>query len=267
MDESAPRAQSSAPMPARSPRTRSVLAATGLLVIGLSPFAVAKTGDFLREGKRNGTTTKETEIISRISAGNGPKGGYSTRQSNVSSSGGGAVYGCRAGSVSSSKPCVRANNLSTGRAFEFNSIKGVVVGTITAGSGGDAKKPFTTNATGVATGLNADRVDGRSAGEIVSDAAAKNSFAQVSLAGTAVQSRGVPAGGVTNPPGAGTYSVVVNGDLTSCALSATVTGTSAGQATVTPAVAADKKTTTVDVRTFDGGGAADDRGFHLTAVC
>ena len=36
-------------------------------------------------------------------------------------------------------------------------------GLITVGGGGDAKKPFTTNATGVATGLNADRVDGADA--------------------------------------------------------------------------------------------------------
>ncbi len=166
MDDSSARAQSKPRSLRRSPRTRSVLAATALLAIGLSPFAVAKTGDFLREGKRNGTTTKETEVISRISAGNGPKGGYATRQSNVSGSGGGAIYGCRASSLASSKPCVRANNLSTGRAFEFSTLKGLVAGIITAGSGGDTKKPFVTNATGVATGLNADRVDSKSASEL-----------------------------------------------------------------------------------------------------
>jgi hypothetical protein len=251
----------------RSPTTRSVLLATGILVVAISPFAAAKSGDFLREGKRNGTTKSETEIVSRIAAGTGTKGGYSTRQSNLSSSGGGAVYGCRANSLASSKPCIRANNLSSGRAFEFNS-RGLTGGVITLGTGGDTKKPFVTNATGVATGLNADRVDGKDASDIVTEAAAKNSFAQVTPGGTAAQTRGVPANGVSDlPAGAGTYTVVFNGDLTACALSATVIGTSAGQVTVTPTVAADKQTTTVDVRTFDGGGAPADHGFHLTAIC
>ncbi|MDQ3677182.1 MAG: hypothetical protein M3401_10330 [Actinomycetota bacterium] len=267
MDDATPRDQSSPRKSHRSPRTRSVLAATGILVIGLTPFAVAKSGDFLREGKRNGTTTKETEIISRIAASAGPKGGYSTRQSNLSSSGGGAIYGCRASSASTSDPCLRSNNLSSGRAFEFNSLKGLVAGVITVGSGGDTKKPFVTNATGVATGLNADRVDGRSAQEIVGEAQALNSFAHVTAGGSAGATRGVPSGGVTNPAGAGTYAVVFSGDQSRCALSATVTGADAGQATVTPTVAADKKTTAVAVRTFDGGGTAADRGFHLTAIC
>jgi hypothetical protein len=268
MDESTPRAQSKAPASRRSPRMRSVLAATGLLVIGLSPFAVARTGDVLRQGKRNGTTTRETEIISRVRASNGPTGGYATRQSNVSSSGGGAVYGCRANSKSTSEPCIRANNLSTGRAFEFNALKGLVAGVITAGQGGDSTKPFVTNATGVATGLNADRVDSKSAADIVSDAAARNSFAQVTAAGVAAQTRGVASDGVSAlPAGDGTYTVVFNGDLSACALSSTIVGTLAGQSTVTPDVAADKKTTVVDVRTFDGAGVPADRGFHLTAVC
>jgi hypothetical protein len=92
-------------------------------------------------------------------------------------------------------------------------------------------------------------------------------FAQVTDGGNAVETRGVPTGGVTNPANSGTYDVVFNGDLTSCALSATITGTTAGQITATPTVAADKKTTTVDVRTFNGSGAATDRPFHLVANC
>jgi len=143
-----------------SPRTRSVLLATGLLVVGLSPFAVARTGDALREGVRNGTAKKETQIIGSIKRSSKATGGYTTRQSNLSKSGGGAIYGCRASSSSKSETCVRANNLSNGRAFEFNAEDGLIAGVITAGKGGDSKKPLTTNATGVATGLNADEVDG-----------------------------------------------------------------------------------------------------------
>lgn len=149
----------------KAPRTRSVLLATGVLAVGLSSFAIAATGDPLRQGVRNGTTTSETEIIGNLKSATGLKGGYVTRQSNLSSSGGGAIYGCRSQAGGSSatpaqNPCVRANNLSVGLAFEFNATSGAVAGTINAGAGGDTKKPFTTNATGIATGLNADRVDG-----------------------------------------------------------------------------------------------------------
>lgn len=157
----------------RAPRTRSVVLATGMLVIGVSPFAIAATGDALREGKRNGTTTSETEIIGNLKSSTGLKGGYVTRQSNLSSSGGGAIYGCRSqegGSAAkpAQNPCVRANNLSKGLAFEFNASNGDVVGAISAGAGGDSKKPFITNATGIATGLNADRLDGAHLSEILS---------------------------------------------------------------------------------------------------
>jgi hypothetical protein len=157
----------------RGPRTRSVLLATGVLVLGLAPFGVAATGDALREGQRNGTATRETEIISRTDETGRNKGGYATRQSNLSASGGSAIYGCRAGTGTKTNPCLRANNLENGLAFEFNATKGDLGGTLTVGKGGDARKPFTTNATGVATGLNADRVDGQGASEIADAATAK----------------------------------------------------------------------------------------------
>ncbi len=160
----------------RAPRTRSVVLASAVLAVGISPFAVAATGDALREGVRNGTTNRETEIVSNIAAGSGAKGGYATRQSNLSSSGGGAIYGCRSGAggtPSNQLPCIRANNLSAGRAFEFNAQNGLLGGSITVGNGGDTRKPFTTNATGVADGLNADRVDGLDAAQVVASARAK----------------------------------------------------------------------------------------------
>jgi hypothetical protein len=277
------------PLAGTSPRTRSVLLATGLLVVGISPFAVARTGGNLREGVRNGTTVRETEIVSNVGSTTAPKGGYATRQSNLSSSGGGAVYGCRSqagGSAATPRPqnpCVRANNLSTGFAFEFQATSGDSAGLITVGPGGDARKPFTTNATGVATGLNSDRVDGLDAAQIVSAARAKASldadtldgrdaadflprFAQVSDAGTLGQSRGVRAtDGVTHTAASGVYEVAFTGDLSACAMSATVTGAAPGEITATPAVAAG--ITTVTVRTASSAGVAADRAFHLTASC
>ena len=160
-----------------SPRMRSVVVAAGIIGVVAAPMGVAATGQGLREGVRNGTATKETQIIGNFGATTGLTGGYVTRQSNLSTSGGGAVYGCRSGAGGSSvnppqNPCVRANNLARGFAFEFNATSGDVVGTINSSTGGDTKKPFTTNATGVATGLNADRVDGLDAAQIAGAATA-----------------------------------------------------------------------------------------------
>ena len=204
--------------------------------------------------------------------------GYSTRQSNLSPSGGGAVYGCRSqagGSAAQPRPqnpCIRANNLSTGYAFEFNASDGLVAGLITVAKGGDTSKPFTTNATGVATGLNADRVDGKHAEDIAKDAVAASQalrpFAQVTGNGTVEQSRGVQANGVSDAPaGAGSSTIVFTGDLSACALNATLIGTGPGQISVTPTVAANKTTTSVEVRTFNATGMPDNRAFHVSANC
>ncbi|MFP5364461.1 MAG: hypothetical protein ACLGI5_17220 [Thermoleophilia bacterium] len=272
----------------RAPRTRSVVAATSLLVLCVAPFAAAGTGDPVREGVRNGTTTKETEIISNINSTTATKGGYSTRQSNLSASGGGAIYGCRSKAGGSAakplpqNPCVRANNLSTGYAFEFNASNGPVVGLISAGTGGDSKKPFVTNATGVATGLNADRLDNLDAAQIVAAARTKAGldadtvdgkdstdlqarYAQVAADGTAGTTRGVNTDGVTNPAGDGTYAVAFAGDVRTCALSTAIIGGAGGEISATPAFA--EGSTVVTVTTFDSAGAAADRAFHLAAHC
>lgn len=154
-------------------RTRAVLVGTGVLVLGVAPLGYAATGGDLRLGVRNGATS-ETQVIAKEAARNTAKGGYATRQSNLTTSGGGAIYGCRSTARTSptdlKNPCVRASNLSTGLAFEFQASKGILGGSINVGKGGDGVKPFTTNATGVATGLNADRVDGKDADAIIREA-------------------------------------------------------------------------------------------------
>ena len=261
----------------RSPRTRSVMLATGVLVVAIAPFAVARTGNALLQGKRNGTTVSETEIISNIASTNALKGGYSTRQSNLSASGGGAIYGCRSQAGGSratptpQNPCLRVNNLSKGLAFELQATSGDLGGTIQVGGGGDATKPLVTNATGVATGLNADRVDGQGADDIAKDALAAAQglapFAQINDDGTARETRGVATNGIAAHSNAGKYEIAFNGDLSKCALQATITGPSAGQVSVSPTVAANKQTTTVAVQTYSGSGGATDRGFHLSASC
>lgn len=163
-------------------RTRHPVAAGTLIaaVLIASPFAVAGTGDVLREGKRNGTANKETEIIGNMKAQSG-KGGFVTRQSNISSganAGGGAIYGCRTpvgGTATGTAPCLRASNLAGGNAFEFATSGGPTAGLISIGNPAvpNPGKPFVTNAVGVATGLNADKVDGKDASDLVGAKGAK----------------------------------------------------------------------------------------------
>jgi len=186
-------------------RSRALIVGTGLFAVLIVPPATAHVdgatnaraaainrGDPLRAEVRNGTTSRETEIIGDIRASTGPKGGYVTRQSNVdtgSTAGGGAIYGCRGaagGTAAGSAPCLRASNLAAGLAFEF-STGGLVGGLITAGNPAvtnPAARPFTTNATAVATGLNADQVDGLDAAQVAAQPGPPNGAAGGSLTGT-----------------------------------------------------------------------------------
>jgi hypothetical protein len=61
---------------------------------------------------------------------------------------------------------VRSNNLSEGLAFEAET-NGNLGGTIVVDEGGRQAVPLVTNATGTATGFNADEVDGMDAQEII----------------------------------------------------------------------------------------------------
>jgi hypothetical protein len=211
-------------------RVRALIVGTGLLaVLIVSPAsarvdgtraAAINQGDALRAEVRNGTTSRETEIIGDIAASTGSKGGYTTRQSNVDTggkAGGGAIYGCRGavgGTAAGSAPCLRASNLAAGLAFEF-STGGLVGGLISVGNPAvtnSAARPFTTNATAVATGLNADRVDGQDAAQVAATPGPPNGAAGGSLAGSypnpslangsvttasiAAGARGVAVGGV-----------------------------------------------------------------------
>lgn len=157
------------------------MAALALGIMIGAPFAVAGTRDPLREGIRNptsGDATRETQIIARTA-----RDTYGTRQSNLGA-GGGAIYGCRSvldtssaaavGDPKRSTPCLRVNNLRTGKAFDLQSNTGRLVGVIQSGNNIATPRPgvapFVTNATSVAVGLNADRVDSLSASEIIAQA-------------------------------------------------------------------------------------------------
>lgn len=261
----------------RKLRSRTGLVLASAVIIGLlaSSFAMASgEGKNLLLGKRNpgsnasAALTSETQIIAN-------NGTYGTRQSNKSDNGGGAIYGCRSklgGSEKGNEPCVRSSNLADGRAFEFSSNGGTEVGRIT--SGNTKAAPFTTNATGVATGLNADQVDGKNADDIqkaatdaahtdaVATAQGLTSFAAVAADGTLAGKRGATAS--ADATGTGAYTVTFANDISACAIQATEqTITDAGAAAVE--LGADKKT--VSVLTRDAGGAAADRPFHVTVSC
>jgi hypothetical protein len=246
---------------ALSPQNRGpwILASALLVALLVAPFAGAfGEGNTVKGGSRNPSPdarrayTKETEIIANVNT-------YGTRQSNKSNNGGGAVYGCRSGAGGTAKgnePCLRASNLSNGRAFEFNTNSGTEVGQIT---GPTNAAPFTTTATGVATGLNADKVDGKDA----TDLQAK--FAQVNGAdGAIANSRGVASTG-SGRASAGVYNVVFDADVSKCSKTATIVGGTPGFVTTDAGANAQ----TVTVRTFDTAAtpAATDHSFNLTVTC
>jgi hypothetical protein len=256
--------------------SKTTLVLCSAVIIGLlaSSFAVASgEGKNLILGKRNpgsnasAALTSETQIIAN-------NGTYGTRQSNKSDNGGGAIYGCRSkagGSEKGNQPCVRGSNLADGRAFEFSSNGGTEVGRIT--SGNTKAAPFTTNATGVATGLNADQVDGQSASDIAAAAhtdaqtTATNtvqgaiSFAQVASDGTLGTKRGVSSSARS---AAGTYTVAFANDISACSIQATAQ-TTAAPAFVGTNLGADKKT--VSVVTRNTAGTDTDTPFHITVSC
>src|SRR5688572_17583114 len=173
---------------------RYVLWSALVLALFVAPLALASgEGDPIEGGERNPSNnksaalTRETQILTE-------NGTYGTRQSNKKKGdGGGAIYGCR--SAPGREPCVRANNLENGRAFEFQSSNGTEGGYIDVGTGPVNTKavPFNTNAAARVANLNADRVDDLHAAEIV--AQAKDLWAVVS--GDGALSRKNAAAGAT----------------------------------------------------------------------
>lgn len=166
---------------------------TGLvLALGTAPFAMAGNGDPVTAGGRT-TFTKITRVLGNSTT-------YATQQSNLNSGDGGAArYGCR--SKAGLEFCLLSKNTGGGGSFRFQSLNSLLGGSIEVepptGKTADDARPFTTNATGVATGLNADRVDGMHAADIITAARAtlpagsapSFAFARVGTDGKTDQSR------------------------------------------------------------------------------
>jgi hypothetical protein len=235
------------------------LAAATVIAVGVPSIALATgEGNPLRQGARNPSSnaslalTRETQIIADSPT-------YGTRQSNKrNGDGGGAIYGCR--SALPNEPCVKAVNLNTGHAFEFTT-RGKEGGSITVGD--PAGAPFTTNATGVATGLNADRVDGKSASDFAA-AADVPEWAVVTVDGKLDSKRGATDAKVSDAA-KGTYTVTFDRDVHACAFTATAQGTAADPDVafaVSPAPY-DPKSVLVD----QSDDAAHRSAFHLQVDC
>lgn len=246
-------------------RVRSVLGAAIVLAVVISPFAVAQTTGLIG-GKRNprsGAFKTETKVIAS-------NDNWGMRYSNRAvGGGGGLLFGCRSepgGTPQGNYPCARSRNVANGLAFEFLTA-GPLVGTINAGRGGDNTKPFTTNATGVATGLNAERVGSKTPAQLTSDAVSAVqgtlSFARVSVSGTSIAARGVSA---VAHPSTGTYNVTFATPVNACALTATQSATGTDVGTIGTQVGADNRTVTVTTLSLLPPELAD-RAFDVSAVC
>jgi hypothetical protein len=256
---------------------RAAIVCSIILAIGIPSVAMGfGEGRSLLLGKRNPSSnanlalTSETEIIANTNT-------YGTRQSNKKDGdGGGAIYGCR--SNPGNEPCIRSNNLKGGRAFEFETV-GKEAGRIEVG-GDHTGAPFTTNATGVATGLNADQVDGKSATDFAPATAL--SFAIVSDSGTGTPTVTGPAATAATPPTVayattGTdnnavYTIDFKRDVSKCSYTASVAGSAAALAPGVAAVNGQVNQVAVNLGSSAGAAPADPRtpnrgSFHLQVIC
>ena len=232
-----------------------VVAAALVLAIGVPSVAAGfGEGRDAKLGKRNpssGSLTRETQIIA-------DNGSYGTRQSNKNDGeGGGAIYGCR--SDVGKEPCVRANNLKGGRAFEFATV-GKEAGFIQVGD--TTAPPFSTNATGKVTNLDADKVDGKSAEDFAG--AGDLAFAVVKADGTFVAGRGASASTKSNVAG-NSYTVTFGKDVSKCSFTAGATGASSDVGGFGAAIGQQPTQVVVDEPDNAGGGAG--RDFHLQVIC
>jgi hypothetical protein len=229
---------------------RHVVVAALILAVGIPSVALATgEGRNLVLGKRNppsGKVTRETEIIAN-------NGTYSTRQSNFGS-GGGAIYGCR--SAPGSEPCLRATNLTTGHAFQYET-RGGSAGSITVGDA--SQPPFTTNATGTVANLSSDRLDGRDSTEFAN--AGDLLWAKVAGGGALQAGRGATAS--TLQVGTTTYTVTFARDVSACSYGATAVG---GDNANKPGASVATGSNPTNVR-VDFAAGAGQTPFHLQVIC
>ena len=240
-----------------------------LLALLVAPFAVAADGDAVKAGGRT-TFTRITRVL-------GDSTTYATQQSNLHQGDGGAArYGCR--STAANEMCLLSKNTGGGGAFRFQALNSLLGGTIEvmppSGKTAADAKPFTTNAHGVATGLNADEVDGMSADQIV--AAAKSGptpFSAYARVGADGKTDGARTNGVTDTnivhTTAGVYcftGLKAQPQTAAADLDGVPGETSVDTTTNAPGGACNNATgIQLIVRTYDSGGTLADKPFYVQA--
>jgi hypothetical protein len=239
-----------------------------ILALLVSPFAFAADGDPVRAGGRT-TFTSITRVL-------GDSSTYATQQSNLHNGDGGAArYGCR--SSVANEFCLLSKNTGGGGSFRFQSLNSLLGGRIEVNppSGKTARdaKPFTTNATGVATGLNADEVDGMSADDIVKAAQAGSAFNAYALVGAdgktnASRTKGVADTNLIHTT-AGVYcftGLAAQPQTANVTLDGTAGETSVDTTTNNPGAACNNATgIQMIVRTYDSAGTLADKPFYVHA--
>lgn len=235
-----------------------------ILALLAAPIALAANGDPMTAGGRT-TFTKITRVL-------GDSTTYATQQSNLHSGDGGAArYGCR--SSAANEFCLLSKNTGGGGSFRFQSLNSLLGGSIEVnppqGKTAADAKPFTTNAHGVATGLNADQVDGMSADDIVK--AAKGSEATYALLSADGKTNGSRTQGVKDTnvvhTTAGVYcfsGLAAQPQTASATLDGTNGETSVDTTTNNPGAACNNATgIQLIVRTYDSAGTLADKPFYV----
>jgi hypothetical protein len=245
---------------------RAAVVCSLILALGIPSVAVGfGEGRNLLLGKRNPSSNpalalnSETEIIADNAT-------YSTRQSNKrDGDGGGAIYGCR--SNLGNEPCLKSFNLKGGHAFQFQTV-GKEGGRIEVG-GDRTGPPLTTNATGVATGFNADKVDGKEAADFA--AATQLSFAAVTDAGgsAAPTAAGPTTPTVTLAGGADAiYTVDFKRDVSKCSFTVNPVGSPTSVSAGVAPVAGQVNQVAINWGNTGGGTPEPRRGsFHVQVIC
>ena len=237
-----------------------------ILALLVAPFALAADGDPMRAGGRT-TFTSITRVL-------GDSSTYATQQSNLRNGDGGAArYGCR--SSAANEFCLLSKNTGGGGSFRFTSANSQLGGVIDVdppqGKTARDAKPFTTNATGVATGLNADEVDGMSADDIVKAAkGAAPTYAHVGADGKTDSNR---TSGVTDTnlvhTTVGVYcftGLKTQPQTANVTLDAVPGETSVDTTTSAPGAACNNASgIQLIVRTYDSTGTLADKPFYVQA--
>jgi len=235
-----------------------------ILALLVAPLALAANGDPVTAGGRT-TFTKITRVL-------GDSTSYATQQSNLHNGDGGAArYGCRSSAVN--EFCLLSKNTGGGGSFRFQSLNSLLGGSIEVnppqGKTAADAKPFTTNAHGVATGLNADQVDGMSADDIVK--AAKGSEATYALVSADAKTNGSRTQGVKDTnivhTTAGVYcfsGLAAQPQTANVTLDGNPGETSIDTTTNNPGAACNNATgIQLIVRTYDSAGTLADKGFYV----